>query len=45
MNIRRMLDSDVMPLARLMAYTALWQRYHVAEAAAARRLIFHKRLT
>ena len=38
MNIRPMLQSDVMPLARLMAYTPLWQRYNVTEATAARRL-------
>ena len=38
MNIRPMLESDVMPLARLMACTPLWQRYNVTEAAAARRL-------
>jgi ribosomal protein S18 acetylase RimI-like enzyme len=38
MNIRPMLESDVMPLARLMACTPLWQRYNVTEATAARRL-------
>ena len=38
MNIRPMLESDIMPLARLISYTPLWQRYNVTEAAAARRL-------
>ena len=38
MNIRPMLESDVMPLARLMAFTPLWQHYHVTQASAAQRL-------
>ena len=38
MNIRPMLESDVMPLARLMALTPLWQHYNVTEATAAMRL-------
>jgi ribosomal protein S18 acetylase RimI-like enzyme len=38
MNIRPMVESDVAPLARLMANTPLWQRYGVTEESAARRL-------
>jgi ribosomal protein S18 acetylase RimI-like enzyme len=38
MNVRPMLEGDIMALARLMASTPLWQHYQVTEASAARRL-------
>jgi ribosomal protein S18 acetylase RimI-like enzyme len=37
-KIRPMIESDIMPLARLMASTPLWQRYDIAEASANKRL-------
>ncbi len=37
MNIRPMVESDIGPLARLMAETPLWQRYGLTGESAARR--------
>jgi len=37
-KIRPMRESDITPLARLMASTPLWQRYDIAEASASKRL-------
>ncbi len=38
MVIRSIKNEDVIPLARLMAHTPLWQRYNVTEESAAQRL-------
>ena len=37
-QFRPMVESDIGPLARLMAQTPLWQRYGLTEESAARRL-------
>ena len=38
LKLRPMTEDDIAPLARLMAASALWQRYGVTEASAAKRL-------
>jgi ribosomal protein S18 acetylase RimI-like enzyme len=36
--IRPLIESDIAPLARLMAATSLWQRYNITEASAVKQL-------
>lgn len=38
MHLRPLQATDIEPLAKLMATTPLWQRYHVTETSAAQRL-------